>query len=94
MLRILFGATVLSLAVFPAFAQNVANRMTCAQAVSAYAKDGRILIVANGKNVIPIYGWTPLHRAGAVQCGSRNILMTLMVKTTDSNRCAVAVRCQ
>lgn len=94
MQRILFGATVLSFAIFPAFAENVANHLTCAQAVSAYAKDGRILIVANGKNVIPIYGWTPLHRAGAVQCGGRNILMTLMVKTTDSNRCAVAVRCQ
>jgi hypothetical protein len=95
MVKLLMSSTLLAALAAPAFSQQVADTMTCAQAISAYARDGMISKVANGKFIVPIYGWTPIAQAASLQCGGRgSYLGTLTLRTTDNRRCVVAVRCQ
>ncbi len=94
MLRLLLSISVLAATPLPALSQQAADTMTCAQAIAAYAKDRRIMMMANGRAMVPLYGWTPVGKAATVQCGSRSYLSSLTVRTTDNGRCEIAVRCR
>ncbi len=72
-----------------------ADRMTCAQAVQTYEKYGRIYVIAHGKDIVPIYGKTPINKARELWCTGRSQnKWTYTVKTLDNRRCGIAVYCQ
>lgn len=94
MVRLLALASLMAALISPVRAQSIADQMTCAQAVAAYAKDGRILKLANGRDVVPLYGFTPIARAGALVCPPERGMASVTVKTTDNRRCEIGVRCR
>lgn len=94
MFRFLALALSMATVASPAVAQSVADQMTCAQAVAAYAKNGRILKIAGGKDVIPLYGFTPIAKAAALVCPPDRGMASVTVKTTDNRRCEIGVRCR
>lgn len=94
MARILALAFMMTALVSPVLAQSIADQMSCAQAVAAYAKNGRILKIAGGKDVIPLYGFTPIAKAAALVCPPERGMASVTVKTTDNRRCEIGVRCR
>lgn len=90
-----FALSLLFLAAFckEAGAQAVANNMTCAQAVSYYERNGRINVIANGRDVIPIYNGVPVTRESALRCEWGYMKAPYRVKTTDNRRCVISYRC-
>jgi hypothetical protein len=94
MVRLLALASLMAAFVSPVLAQSIADQMSCAQAVAAYAKDGRILKIAGGKDVIPLYGFIPIAKAGALVCPPERGVASVIVKTTDNRRCEIGVRCR
>jgi hypothetical protein len=77
----------------PAFAQAVADNMTCAQAVSYYERNGRIYKISRGKDVIPIYNGVPISRRNALHCEWGYMVAPYRLKTTDNRRCVVSYQC-
>lgn len=72
-----------------------ADRMTCEQAIQTYEKCGRIYVIAHGKDIVPIYGKTPVSKARSFRCTGRGQnKWVYTVKTLDNRRCGIAVYCQ
>lgn len=72
-----------------------ADQMSCIEAVNTYEKYGRIYVVANGKDVVPLYGMTPIRKSNSLQCyGRSKMKVTYFVRTNDKRHCAIAVYCQ
>jgi hypothetical protein len=76
-----------------AFAQAVADNMTCAQAVSTYERNGRIYKLAHGKDVIPIYNGVPVSQKNRLVCDWGYIRTAYYTKTLDNKRCVISYRC-
>jgi hypothetical protein len=76
-----------------AFAQAVADNMTCAQAVSTYERNGRIYKLAHGKDVIPIYNGVPVSQKSRLVCDWGYIKSAYYTKTLDNKRCVISYRC-
>lgn len=73
----------------------IADHMTCAQAVSYYEKHKRIYVIANGKDVVPIYGHKPISQWRSVRCSGRGkSRRSYWVDTLDSKTCVIAAYCQ
>lgn len=73
----------------------IADYMTCDQAVSHYQKYKRIYVIANGKDVVPIYGHKPVSEWRQVVCRGRGkVRRSYWVDTLDSKRCVIATYCQ
>ena len=87
-------ASLIAGLVSPVLAQSVSDQMTCAQAVAAYARDGRILKLANGRDVVPLYGFIPIAKAGTLVCPPDRGIASVTVKTTDNRRCEIGIRCR
>lgn len=82
---------------YEGYSRNIvtADQMTCAQAVSYYETYGRIYVIAHGKNVLPIYGKTPISKARSLRCTGRSQSKWVYnVKTLDDRTCGIAVYCQ
>lgn len=100
MLKVLCAVLVLTLASPVAQAASryrqpvPADHMTCKQAVAYYEKYKRIYVIAHGKNIVPIYGMSPVSKAATMNCGGRVSLVYYWVNTTDKERCSVAVFCR
>lgn len=69
-----------------------ADEMTCQQAVNSYFKYGRIYVVANGKDIVPIYGMKSVLDSTPLWC-SKGGHAYYWVHTTDSNSCVIAEYC-
>ena len=86
---------ILFLALLPidrAFAQAIADNMTCAEAVNYYERNGRIY-KRNGKDVIPIYNGVPVSKRKALHCNWGYIEQGYSLRTKDKRRCTVSYRC-
>lgn len=72
-----------------------ADQMSCARAIDTYEGKGRIYVIANGKDVVPLYGMTPVRRSQSLQCSGRSKMkLTYFVRTQDRRHCGIAVYCQ
>lgn len=77
----------------PAFAQ-LADDMTCKQAVAYYEKHGVIQVIANGKFAVPVTVGVPVSQASTLQCQSEGQQpRPYNVGTRDAWRCTIAVTC-
>lgn len=93
MKRIILAAGLASLAAGPASAQ-LADEMTCKQAVAYYEKHGVIQVLANGKFAVPVRVGVPVSQAATLQCdGEGQQPRPYTVTTNDAWRCAIAVTC-
>lgn len=73
----------------------IADYMTCADAVSHYQKYKRIYVIANGKDVVPIYGHKPISEWRGLICKGRGkVRRSYWVDTLDSKQCVIATYCQ
>lgn len=75
-------------------APKTADKMTCAQAVKHYETHKRIYVIANGSDVVPIYGMKPASKWRELSCGGRSNLWHYTVITKDDRRCPIAVYCR
>lgn len=72
-----------------------ADQMSCVQAIDTYERNGRIYVIANGKDVVPLYGMTPVRKSQSLQCNGRSKMkLTYFVRTLDKRHCGIAVYCQ
>ncbi len=72
-----------------------ADQMSCVQAIDTYERKGRIYVIANGKDVVPLYGMTPVRKSHSLQCyGRSKMKLTYFVRTQDKRHCGIAVYCQ
>lgn len=67
--------------------------MTCEEAVAVYAKYRRIYTIANGKDLVPIYGSLPRAQWRDLRCKPKQTRINLPVRTKDSNYCVIGVYC-
>lgn len=67
--------------------------MTCEQAVAFYAKYKRIYTIANGRDIVPIYGSLPKDQKRNLRCMGRKRPKGRPVRTKDNNFCVVGVYC-
>jgi hypothetical protein len=91
--RIWAPALFLVLLPSAAFAQAVADNMTCAQATSYYERNGRIYKIAHGKDVIPIYNGVPVSQKNRLVCDWGYVRTAYFTKTLDNKRCVISYRC-
>ena len=93
----LLGASAFGSDSYEDFSRRVitAEQMTCAQAIKFYETHGRIYVIAHGRNVVPIYGKTPINKARSLRCiGRSKSKWVYNVKTLDDRSCGIAVYCQ
>lgn len=74
-------------------AQQLAEQMTCEQAVGYFEKNGVIYKTANGNNVLPIRQGTPIRKAGGLRCGHDRSEFRYSLKTRDNPRCVISAYC-
>jgi hypothetical protein len=73
----------------------IADYMTCTQAINYYQKHKRIYVIANGKDVVPIYGHKPISEWRGLVCRGRGkVRRSYWVDTLDSKQCVIGVYCQ
>lgn len=78
-----------------AFAGTVVPAMKCDQAVRYYETHKRIYVLANGHDVVPVYGMKPVSKWRELTCSGRGVnLAYYWVKTTDDDACMIAVFCR
>ncbi|RST87624.1 hypothetical protein EJC49_04555 [Aquibium carbonis] len=93
MLRKFVFAAAMALIAAPAFAQ-LADEMTCKQAVTYYEKHGVIQVIANGKFAVPVKVGVPVSQASTLQCeGEGQQPRAYTVSTRDAWRCTIAMTC-
>ena len=85
-------AALISVSPSLAFAQAIADNMTCSEAVSYYERNGRIY-KRNGKDVIPIYNGVPVSKCRALHCNWGYMKQGYSLKTKDKRRCTISYRC-
>lgn len=90
--RIILAAGLAAGAVGPAFAQ-LADEMTCKQAIAYYEKHGVIQVLANGKFAVPVRVGVPISQASTLQCDGENEPRAYTISTKDAWRCAIAATC-
>ncbi len=91
--RRLFAGLLLTSMACPAFAQ-LADDMTCKQAVAYYEKHGVIQVLANGKFAVPVRVGVPVSKASTLQCEDQGRQpRPYTVGTSDAWRCTIAVTC-
>lgn len=89
----LFAGLLLASVTSPAFAQ-LADEMTCKQAIAYYEKHGVIQVLANGKFAVPVRVGVPVSQASTLQCdGEGQQPRAYTVSTKDAWRCAISVTC-
>lgn len=72
-----------------------AHTMTCEEAVVFYQTYKRIYVLANGKDLVPLYGMTPIAERSKLVCRGRGKMKAAYwIRTTDTSSCVIAVRCQ
>lgn len=71
-----------------AFAQ-IADNMTCQQAVAYYESYGRISKITSGNQTIPIYDGVPVSQRSTLRCSTASVYL----KTLDNPRCTIAYKC-
>lgn len=69
-----------------AMARSLTRNMTCEQTRQYSERHGRVWVVANGKDVIPLYGYVD-------RCASISIQSPLYVRTLDQAKCLIGYRC-
>lgn len=90
--RIVLAAAMALIAAL-AFAQ-LADEMTCKQAVAYYEKHGVIQVLANGKFAVPVKVGVPVSQASTLQCdGEGQQPRAYTVTTKDAWRCTIALTC-
>lgn len=72
----------------------IAGNMSCAQAVGYYQKHKRIYVIANGNDVVPIFGHKPAAEWQNLVCSRGSSPRFYWVDTLDRKRCAIAAYCQ
>jgi hypothetical protein len=90
-----FAMSLGLLAPLSAHAVITADEMTCEQAIKYYAKHKRIYVVANGKDIVPLYGMTPVGESASLICkGHGKTKVSYWTETLDNDDCVFAVYCQ
>jgi hypothetical protein len=85
---------ILSLLAFTADAgAQIADNMTCAEAVAYYERNGRINKIAHGKDVIPIYNGVPVSKRNQLRCDHGYQKVGYSLKTKDNRRCTISYVC-
>lgn len=93
MKRIILAAGLALAAANPTFAQ-LADDMSCEQAIAYYEKHGVIQVLANGKFAVPVRVGVPVSKASTLQCGDQGQQpRPYTVGTSDAWRCTIAVTC-
>ncbi|WP_187969633.1 hypothetical protein [Aquibium microcysteis] len=93
MKRIILAAWLAIAFAGPTFAQ-LADEMTCKQAIAYYEKHGVIQVLANGKFAVPVRVGVPVSKASTLQCeGEGQQPRAYTVSTKDAWRCAISVTC-
>jgi hypothetical protein len=93
MLERIVLAAAMALIATPAFAQ-LADEMTCKQAVAYYEKHGVIQVLANGKFAVPVKVGVPVSQASTLQCdGEGQQPRAYTIGTKDAWRCTIALTC-
>ena len=91
--RIVLAAALAIMASGTSFAQ-LADEMTCKQAVAYYEKHGVIQVLANGKFAVPVRVGVPVSQASTLECQDQGRQpMPYTVSTSDAWRCTIAVTC-
>ncbi|MDN2578701.1 hypothetical protein [Aquibium sp. ELW1220] len=88
----LLAVLLLSSMTGPAFAQ-LADEMTCKQAIAYYEKHGVIQVLANGKFAVPVRVGVPVSKASTLQCDGEGQPRPYTISTSDAWRCTIAVTC-
>lgn len=68
---------------------QIADNMTCQQAVQYYERNGRISKITTGNTTIPIYNGVPVSQRSTLRCSTSSVYL----KTLDNPRCTVAYKC-
>jgi hypothetical protein len=76
-----------------AWAQQVSDEMTCAEAIEHYERYRQINTIANGQ-VLPIDQGTPIRQADMLNCTGNGNRFDTMVKTRDDPQCVIAAYCE
>ena len=92
MKRIILAAVLAVGSAGPTSAQ-LADQMTCTQAIAYYEKHGVIQVLANGKFAVPVRVGVPVAKASTLQCDGENEPRAYTVSTKDAWRCVIAMTC-
>lgn len=71
-----------------------AEHMTCEEAMAFYAKYKRIYVIANHKDIVPIYGPKPRAEWRTLHCKGRSRLAFYWHATKDEKYCYIGAYCQ
>ncbi len=89
----LMAAGLVLSAAMPASAQ-IADEMTCEQAIAYYEKHGVIQVLANGRFAVPVRVGVPVAKAATLQCDDQGRQpRAYTISTKDAWRCTIAVTC-
>lgn len=92
MRKMLLPATIIALCLPTAASAQLSNDMTCEEAVTHFEENGRIETNDNGE-VLPIFGGVPVSQRNDLQCEDNAVPTPTLLKTSDSEECAVAYAC-
>lgn len=76
-----------------AVAQPLTNSMTCAQAKSVFAAQGRVVTRTRSGAVLPIYGGVPAAERRSLMCFRDRAVRPVSVITRDKQRCTIGYKC-
>jgi hypothetical protein len=88
------GMVALSALCVPASAFELAQDLTCEQAIAYYEKNRVIYVLTHNVIAVPIRVGVPVKDAGKLQCPDQGQMPHgYSVKTKDRWRCIIAVTC-
>jgi len=87
------GSAVATAGTVGAFAQQLTNSMTCAQAINAFAAQGRVVTRTRSGAVLPIYGGVPAAERRSLMCFRDRAVRPVSVITRDKQRCVIGYKC-
>jgi hypothetical protein len=91
--HLILAAGLMLCAAMPAAAQ-IADEMTCDQAIAYYEKHGVIQVIANGRFAVPVRVGVPVAKAATLQCEDQGSYpRPYAISTKDAWRCVIAVTC-
>lgn len=85
---------VLAATIERAEALQLAEEMTCEQAIQQFEQTGVVYVFANGRFVIPFKRGTPVRKAANLQCPDQGAIpRAFTVTTRDARRCVISMGC-
>lgn len=87
------GGVIAAVGVGGAVAQPLTNSMSCSQAKSVFAAQGRVMTRTRSGAVLPIYGGVPAAERRSLMCFRDRAVRPVSVITRDNQRCVIGYKC-